>query len=150
MRINGTWRIIIWNIKIYTPCVQNPAFGLLQISQKLEKWQCLDNLPTRRHHQFFLSPSFMAVSLLFLEFWQFLFLVVLTRNLETENTPAWFLSNVWRLERVKDTTFLMCFMKFFYLMLQNAVFTVFKLLRENLHGGGNTPTSRLRFKVHLN
>ena len=79
------------------------------------------------------GSSFMAVSLLFLEFWQFLFIGDLTRNMETGNTPAWALSNIWRLKRVRrDTTFCMCLMKS-QLMLQNARFTTFiasKLLRK--------------------
>ena len=96
----------------------------------------------------------MAVSLLFLEFWLILLIEDLTRNLETENIPAWVLSNIQRLERVKDTTFRMFLMKI-YLMLQNSrftAFTVFKLLKEieNLHGGRSTTTPRLNFKIHQN
>ena len=94
------------------------------------------------------SLSFMAVSLLFLEFWQFLFIGDLTRNLETENTPAWVLSNIWRLEPVRCHVLHVSPEKL--LNARFTAFTVSKLLRENQHGGGNTLIPKLRFKVQLN
>ena len=143
---------------IYRLCFQNPASGLLQIGQKLAKWQCLHNLLTRCHYQFFLKcscrwlnflvsgASFMAVSLLFLEFWQLLFI--------------W--PEIWKLKipllefcqiSGDQSKLRMCLMKI-YLTLQNARFAAFTVSRlcqrENLHCGENTPTHRLRLKFQLN
>ena len=67
-------------------CVRSPSSKLLQIGQKLEKWQWRHNLLTWHHRQvlfvvvlFFLSrlvtgPSFMSMSSLVLELWQFSFI----------------------------------------------------------------------------
>ena len=69
-------------------CVRSPSSKLLQIGQKLEKWQWRHNLLTWHHRQvlfvvvlFFLSrlvtgPSFMSMSSLVLELWQFSFIRV--------------------------------------------------------------------------
>ena len=66
--------------------VRNPASGLLQISQKSEKWQWRHNFPARRHRQIFRTfflfllsslvtgRSFMSISSLVLELWQFSFI----------------------------------------------------------------------------
>ena len=70
----------------YRPCVRNSATGLLRISHKLEKRQWLYNLPTWPHRPIFFDvvvlflsrlitgPSFMSVSLLIQELWQFSFI----------------------------------------------------------------------------
>ena len=83
---------------------------MLQIGNKMEKWQCPHNLPTWHHRQvffdvvlFFLSslvtgPSFMSISSLVLELWQFL-----TRNPKIGYNPVWVLPNVWGQGRIRDT-----------------------------------------------
>ena len=50
------------------------------------------------------SKLLMSISSLVLGLWKN-FYKGLTRNLETENTPAWVLPNIWRLGRVRDTIF---------------------------------------------
>ena len=50
------------------------------------------------------GPSFMAISSLVLELWQF-FYEELTRNPEIRNTPVWHLPNIWGFGRVRDTKF---------------------------------------------
>ena len=67
-------------------CVQNLAFGLLQIGRKSEKWQLCHIFPTwRQHHIFFdvilfllsslvTGPRFMSISSLVLGLWQFSFI----------------------------------------------------------------------------
>ena len=50
------------------------------------------------------GPSFMAISSLVLELWQF-FYKELTRNPEIRNTPVWRLPNIWVFRRVRDTKF---------------------------------------------
>ena len=47
------------------------------------------------------GPSFMSVSSLVLELWQFCFI----RDLEIGNTPVWVFPNMWRLGQVRDTKF---------------------------------------------
>ena len=48
------------------------------------------------------GPSFMSISSLVLELWQFSFI----RDWpEIGNTPVWVLPNIWRLGQVMDTTF---------------------------------------------
>ena len=51
------------------------------------------------------GPSFMSISSLVLELWQFSFIKGLTRNPEILNTSVWVLSDIWRLGRVMDTKF---------------------------------------------
>ena len=43
------------------------------------------------------DPSFLSISLIVLDLWQFLFISDLTRNLKIGNTSTWVLSNIWRL-----------------------------------------------------
>ena len=92
------------------------TYGLLQIGTTSEKWQWHHNLPARCCRQcfnvavFFLSSlvtgsNFRSLSSLVLESWYFLFIKDLTRNLETENTLVWFLSNTWWLGWVRDIKF---------------------------------------------
>ena len=50
------------------------------------------------------GPSFMAISSLVLELWQF-FYKELTRNPKIRNTPVWRLPNIWGFGRVRDTKF---------------------------------------------
>ena len=45
------------------------------------------------------SPSFMSISQLVLELWQF------TRNSEIGNTSVWVLPTIWRLGQVRNTKF---------------------------------------------
>ena len=74
------------------------------------------NFPIKNHRQnfdvvmFLLSnlvtgPSFVLISFLVLELWQFLFEKDLTWNPEIGNTSVWVLSNFSRLGWVKDTKF---------------------------------------------
>ena len=51
------------------------------------------------------GPSFMSISSLVLELWQFSFIRDLTRNPEFGNTLVWVLSNIWRLGQVGNTKF---------------------------------------------
>ena len=96
--------------------VWNPAYGLLQISLKLEKWQWSHNLLAWHHRQIF---SRCFVSLVKFSYWSkfhvniiagsgvmtVFFYKRLTRNPEIENTPVWVLPSIWRLGWVKDTKF---------------------------------------------
>ena len=94
----------------------DPASGLLRIGQNSEKWQWRHNFLTWGHHQFFrrcfvaviilsmlvTCPSFVSISSLVLELWQF----SLVRDWpEIRNTPVWVLPNIWRLGWVRDTKF---------------------------------------------
>ena len=70
----------------FTDCVWNPASWLLQTGQKSKKWR-YHNFLTWHHHPFFFrtfffvlmsslvtGPSFMSISSLVLELWQFSFI----------------------------------------------------------------------------
>ena len=121
----------------------------LQIGNKSEKWQCRHNLPTWRHRLPFFwpcsvflaslvtGPSFMSISLLVLELWQFPFMR-LTRNSEIENTPVWTLPNICRLGRVWDTK---CGMNVSNEMLVNSAkcygysFSCFSVIKGKPTGG---------------
>ena len=73
-----------WKYKFYRLSIRNPASGLLQIGCKLKKWQWRHNFRRDVFVSFldvilFLSglvtsPSFMSISSLVLELWQFLFI----------------------------------------------------------------------------
>ena len=74
-----------WKCKYYRRCVHNPASGLLHIGHKLGKWNDFEVcrykviLSFFDDVAFFLSslftvPSYMSVSLLVLELWQFSFI----------------------------------------------------------------------------
>ena len=52
-----------------------------------------------------IGPSFMSISWLVLELWQFFIYIGLTRNPEIGNTPVWILHDIWRLGRVSTTKF---------------------------------------------
>ena len=82
------------------------------------------------------GPSFMSISSLVLELWQFPFRK-LTRNPENGNTSVWVWPNIWRLGRVRNTKFGTNISIKSYWMLQNAkvtTFSVSELLRENQLG----------------
>ena len=70
-----------WKHNFCRLCVRNPAPGLLQIGLKSEKWQWRHNFLTWRQRQYFLTlfclvtdRSFMSMSSLVLELWQFSFI----------------------------------------------------------------------------
>ena len=74
------------------------------------KWQFLDMTSSSEFFDVVLflfsnlvtGPSFMSISSLVLELWQFSFI----RDWpEIGNTPVWVLPNIWRLGRVMDTKF---------------------------------------------
>ena len=139
----------------YMLCVRYPTFGLLQISHKLEKRQWRHNFPTWHHRQvlfgvvfwrfflFFLSclvtgPSFMSISSLVLELWQFSFIRDWPEILKSDITPSEFcpISGA-RGELGMPNLAQMSLMKY-YRMLQNARVTAFiasELSRENQQGG---------------
>ena len=106
-----SWRPFAFtSYKFYRLCVRNPASGILQICHKSEKSQWRHNVPTWRHRHFYdvglfllsslvIGSSFMSISSLVLELWQFIFIRVWP---EIGNTPVWVLPNIWRLEQVKD------------------------------------------------
>ena len=125
-----------------------------QIGYKLEKWQWPHNFSTGRHGNFFdfavfpLSSlvtglSFMLISLLVLKLWQFLFVRDSPKMQKLEIPLSWFLSDTWRLGRVRDTKFgtsvsnekLLNAAKW-----QVTVFTVSELLRLNNRGMTFTPS----------
>ena len=53
-----------WKCKFCRLCARNPVSGLLQIDHKSEKWQW-------RYNWLVTDPSFMSISSLVLESWQF-------------------------------------------------------------------------------
>ena len=82
--------------------LRNPASGLLRFGRKLKKWQWRHKLLACRHRQivltFFLfllsslltAPSFMSISLLVLELWQFPFTRISPEIRKSEITPSEF------------------------------------------------------------
>ena len=139
----------------YMLCVRYPTFGLLQISHKLEKRQWRHNFPTWHHRQvlfgvvfwrfflFFLSclvtgPSFMSISSLVLELWQFSFIRDWPEIRKSDITPSEFCPiSGDRGELGMPNLARMSLMKY-YRMLQNARVTAFiasELSRENQQGG---------------
>ena len=129
------------------------ASGLLQIGRKLEKWQWRHKFQTWRHCQFFdifwfllsslvTGPSFMSVSSLVLESWQFLFIRDWPEIRKSEIPPSEFcsISGDWEKQGILNlarTSLIKC-----YWMLQNErviTFTVSELLREN-------PSTQIRVK----
>ena len=139
----------------YMLCVRYPTFGLLQISHKLEKRQWRHNFPTWHHRQvlfgvvfwrfflFFLSclvtgPSFMSISSLVLELWQFSFIRDWPEIRKSDITPSEFCPiSGDRGELGMPNLARMSLMKY-YRILQNARVTAFiasELSRENQQGG---------------
>ena len=138
-----------WKHNFCRLCEQNPAFELLQIDWKPEKWQLRHNFPTWRIVKFFGRCFF---SLFKLSYWSKFHVNIITgssimtiffykgliRNPEIGNTPVWVFPNIWRLGWVMDTKF---DTNISNRMLLNAAkfqvhsFTVFGLLRENQLGG---------------
>ena len=105
-----------WKCSFYRLCIWKPTSGLLQIGQKLEKWQWCHNFLTWRHRQFFWR---CFVSHVKFSYWSkfhvniitgpgvmtIFFYKGLTRNPEIGNTPIWVLPNIWRLGWIRDTKF---------------------------------------------
>ena len=95
------------------------------------------------------GPSFMSISLLVLELWQF-FCKGLIRNPKLGNTTDRVWSNISRLGWVRDQKFRIMFLMKSYLMLQIARFTAFtisELLRETKRGDKiPSPSPRLALK----
>ena len=103
-----------WKHNFCRLCVRNPASGLLQISQKSEKWQWRHDFPIWRQRQFFWR---CFVSLIKFSYWSkfhvnintgsammtIFFYKGLRRNPEIGNTHVWVFPNIWRLGRVMDT-----------------------------------------------
>ena len=133
----------MWVLQTY---VRNPASGLLQICRKLEKWQWRHNLLTWRHRQFFdvillllsslvSGPSFMGISSMVLELWQFTFI----RDWpEIGNTLVWVLLDIWRLGRVRDPKLCKDVSDEMLLNVakcQGYGFYCFWVIKENLTGG---------------
>ena len=98
----------------YRLCVWSPASRFLRIGHKSEKWQWCHHFPTWRHCQDFDVVLFLKFS-----YWSKFRLNIttgsgvmtisfykgLTRKLEIGITPVLFLPYIWRLGRVRDTTF---------------------------------------------
>ena len=141
-------------------CIWNPPSGLLQIDQKSKKMTMpsyfFDMTSAYKYFDVILflksslviAPSFMSISSLVLELWQFSF----KRDcpeIRKLGIPPSELPNIWRLGRVMNTKFGMIEDRIIkcYWTLQNfkiTVFTVFDLLRENQlsvwgGGGGGIP-----------
>ena len=118
---------------------------------QLEEWQWRHNFPKWRHRQLFLrlfcfscqvlftGPSFMSISSLVLELWQFSFIRDWAEIWKSEIPPLEFcpISEDWdqlEIPNLTRTSLIKC-----YWMLQNArvtAFTVSELLRENQQGVG--------------
>ena len=146
--------------------VRNPAFGLLQIGHKLEKWQRRHNFPTWHHRQFFLTlfplsslvtgPSFMSISSLFLELWQFSFISDWPEIQKRKYPRLSFAQNLGR-GWVKDTKVGTNVSNKMLHMLQNArvtVFIIYELLRKNQQEKGDvnltpSPFPPTQIKVQL-
>ena len=90
-----------WKHNIYRLCVQNLAPGQLQMAQKFKKWQWHQNFLTWRQCHFFdvvlfllsslvTGPSFMSISSLVLELWQFSFIRDWPEIRKTEIPPSEF------------------------------------------------------------
>ena len=143
-----------WKCKFYRLCVQNLAFGLFQIGQKLKN---INDVTISQHDLiakifdlilFFLSslvtgPSSMSISSLILELWHFSFIRDWQEIRKSEIPPSEFcpISRDWgesEIPNLAQMSLIKC-----YWMLQNArvtAFTVSELLRENQQGaGGNYP-----------
>ena len=138
--------------KVYRLHVRNPASELLQIGHKFEKWEWRHSFLTWRHRQFFhvilflllslvTGPSFLSISSLVLELWQFSFIRDWPEMRKSEIPPSEFcpISGDWSELQISNLV-RMSLIKFYW-MLQNAkvrvwVFTVSVLLRENQQGGG--------------
>ena len=65
------------------------------------------------------GPSFMSISSLVLELWQFYFIGIDQKS-ENRNTSTWILSNIWRLGLVRVPNLVRMSIIKFYWMLQNA------------------------------
>ena len=108
----------------------------------MKKWKWLHNLLTLCHRQMFLTGFlFLLSSLLDWLLWQFFFLLqMLNQKSGNRKTHVWLLSNIWRLEKVRDTKFGTNGSKNpkkGYRMLQNArvtAFPVHELIWENQQG----------------
>ena len=130
--------------------VHRASVWLLQIGQKLEKWQWRHNFPTWCDHWFFwpflflfwslvTGPSFMPILSLVLELWQFSFIRDWPEIRKSEISPSAFcpISGDWvklLISNLAQMSLIKC-----YWMLQNAritAFTVFELLKENQQGEG--------------
>ena len=144
---------------------------MLQIGCKLEKWQLRHNFPTWLHRQFFFDvvlfllsslvtgPSFMSISSLVLELWQFSFIRDWPEIRKSEILPSQFcpISGDWG--KLWTPNLARMFLIKCYWMLQISritAFTVFELLRDNQLGGGGgvklpaaPPTPRLGLKTMI-
>ena len=142
-----------WKYKFCRLCVRNPVSGLLQIGCKLEK----RNWSHFLHRQifFFLSrlvtgPSFMLISSLVLELWQFPFIRDWPEKQKSEIPPSGFcpISGNWGnlgIPNLARISLIKC-----YWMLQNArgtTFTVSELLRKTQQEGGGITPSPTRLRV---
>ena len=96
--------------------------------------------------------SFISISSLLLELWQFSFIKDWPEIQTLETPPSEFLLNIWRLGRVRDTKFGTNVSNKMLWMLQNAKVTAFivsELLRENQQGVGGKITTPTQIKVKL-
>ena len=126
---------------------------MLQIGHKSKNWQWHHNFLAWCHRHFFnvavfplsnlvSGPSFISMSLLVLELWQFSFIRDWPEIRKSEIPPSAFYPNWDKLGKpnLSRMSLIEC-----YWMLQNArvtAFTVSELLRENQHGGLNYPPPR--------
>ena len=89
------------------------------------------------------DPSFMSISSLVLELWQFLFIRDSPEIQKSEKTSSEFCPipgdwDVWRIPNLAQTSLIKC-----YWIVQNVrvtAFTVSELLRKNQQGGKITPS----------
>ena len=140
-----------WKRKFYDLCVRDPAFGLMTMTSQLsESSSNFFDLAVFLLSSLVTGPSFMSISSLVLELWQFSFIRDWPEIRKSEIPPSEFcpISGDWGelwIPNLARMSLIEC-----YWMLQNArvtAFTVFELLRENQLGEGKiTPTTLISVK----
>ena len=139
----------LWKCKFYKLCVGNLVSRLLQIAYKWKKDNDVAIFVTWRHRHFFwfcfillsslvAGPSFMSISSLVLELWQFSFIRDWPKIRKSEIPPYQFclISADWGKLGVQNSA--QIFLMKCYWLLQNARVTAFnflELLRKNQQGG---------------
>ena len=138
-----------WKQDFCRLCVRNPAFGLLQIGQKSEKWPRRHSFPTWRHHQIFWRcfashwSQFHVNIIIGSGIMTIFFYKGLTRNPEIGNTHVCVLPNIWRLGWVMDTRFgtnVSTRMSLNYEKCQSYSFYRFWVIKRKTTGGINLPS----------
>ena len=136
-------RFLLIKFKFHRPCVWLPDCSKLAINRKNDNDVTVSQQDAVANffdvNVFFLSslvigPSFMSISLLVLEIWQFSFYKGLARNLEVGNIPVWAFPKIWRLGWIRDTKFRTNVNECCKMPVTS--FTISELLKENQQGEG--------------